>query len=109
MSKNKLYTLSYFRKRLKDKEISSVRLINKYCDDDVRYWTILIDPGNKNIICTCFKHNIEDFYFSLLTAKYTNFEVKTKSMDIIIDSLLNLINPESESKHELIKRKDESK
>lgn len=95
MSKNKLYTLSYFRKRLNDKTISSVRLINKYNDNDVRYWTILIDPGKKNIICTCFKNGPDDYYFSLLTDRYTNFEVKTKSMDIIIDSLLNLINIES--------------
>lgn len=84
--KNKLYTLSYFRKRLKEAEIKSVRLINEYEKDDPRYWTILIDPSNKKILLTCYKESAEEYYFSLIT-KTGSFIIKTLSMEIIIENI----------------------
>ena len=95
MTKNRLYTLSYFRKRLKDADINSIRLINEFKDDnDKRYWTILIDPGRKNIITTCYKEDIDKFWFKLNTP--TNlYNIKTKSMRVIIENLKMILDGES--------------
>lgn len=95
MSKNRLYTLSYFIKRLADNKIFSEILINNndkrdkyYSKDDIRQWTILIDPNNRNIICTCFKKTPKNFWFKLNTKYNDNIKIKTLSMQTII----NIIN-----------------
>ena len=92
--KNKLYTLSYFRKRLKENNIKSVRLINKFADDDDRYWTILISPNHKNIICTCYKTDSE-YFFNFHTSKYFKYQIKTQSMEVIIKTMEALIKDET--------------
>ena len=91
MPNNKLYTLSYFRKRLKESDISSIKLIERYEESDPRYWTILISPSQKNLICTCYKFPNGDFHFSIQTSNYTNYEIKTKSMEVINKTVLALI------------------
>ena len=90
-SKNKLYTLSYFRKRLKNSSISSLRLINKYSKNDSRYWTILIDPSKKNLLCTCYKDSPIDYYFSVQTENVPHFVIKTESMEVVINNIKELI------------------
>ena len=92
-NKNKLYTISYFRKRLADSGVSSVRLINRYGLGDKRYWTILIEPQKANILCTCYKDQIDSCHFVLSTSNVPNFRVDTKSMEIMIDVLKDLTTP----------------
>lgn len=88
MAKNNLYTLSYFRKRLFENEIKSIKLIDHYSADDNRKWTILIYPNDKNILCTCHKiMNDKTFWFTLQTKSLMNYVIKTKSMDVMIDTL----------------------
>lgn len=89
--KNNLTTLSYFRKRLKDAEIKSVRLINNYSKEDERYWTILIDPGHSNLLCTCYKKSSIDFYFNFNTDKLHSYRIETKSMEIVVDAISKLM------------------
>jgi hypothetical protein len=96
-NKNKLYTLSYFRKRLRDAGITSKVLIDSYTEGDKRYWTISIDPENR-ILCTCFKYtedNILKFYFNLSDGNQNlpiDKTIKTESMNVIIEILKKIIN-----------------
>ena len=96
--RNNLYTLSYFRKRLKDGGISSNILIENFPENDKRYWSICISE-EFNIICTCFKYLDEDndkiirFHFTdgnqrFLMAK----NIQTERMNVIIEMLLKVIN-----------------
>lgn len=84
--KNKIYTLSYFRKRLLDNNIPSIRLINSFEKDDPRYWMILICPGKNNIICTCYKTSPDKFFFKFNT-KTREFQLEALSMEVVIDLL----------------------
>ncbi len=90
--KNKIYTLSYFRKRLVENDISSVRLINSFETDDTRYWMILISPGKQNIICTCYRSSPDRFFFKLNTKK-GDLQIHTLSMEVLITELKHIIEP----------------
>lgn len=95
--KNKLYTLSYFRKRLKDAGISSVRLINKFSDDDERYWAILVDPGRRNVIAICYKSDSLNFHFRIITPTLSNFIISTKSMNVIVENFQKILGERSDA------------
>lgn len=84
---NNLYTLSYFRKRLKEADIPSIKLICDFAKDDSRYWAILAYPNDKNIIIICYKFNPTEFHFLFNISSNSHLIVKTKSMKIIIDEL----------------------
>jgi hypothetical protein len=97
--RNNLYTLSYFRKRLRDSNIKSKILIgsDSYSKEDKRYWTILIDPKKTNLFCTCFNYEDDEgkhVYFSFDDGKQklvANNIIKTKSMQVIINFIKDLI------------------
>lgn len=92
--KNKLYTLSYFRKRIHSASIDSKILVKKYnVEDDSRYWTVTLFPKTHNIFCTCYKEDGE-YWFELWDGgnKLKNeTTIRTKSMNIIIDSVYSLL------------------
>ena len=95
---NKLYTLSYFRKRLNEVGVSSKILINDYSENDKRYWTISIDDKLK-ILCTCIKYSDSDgtikseFHFSDSKQNFKMDMVRvTASMEDIISMLGNVID-----------------
>ena len=97
-NKNKLYTLSYFRKRLRDANLTSKVLIDSYKGEaDKRYWTISIDP-EKRIFCTCFKYIEEDeivFNFKFSDENQSlpiDRTITTESMMVIIEELKKIIN-----------------
>ena len=83
MPNNKLYTRSYFCKRLKDADIPNRELVT-YRDEPSRRWTVLIYPGTRDILCTCHK-NDQEYWFRLETASNSNLVVKTQSMKVVID------------------------
>ena len=56
---NKLAKQSYFIKRLRDSGFYVERLIPVYSRTDPRMWTILINPKNAAILCTCYTNNGE--------------------------------------------------
>lgn len=91
--KNKLYTLSYFRKRLSEINLMSKVLISKYPPNDSRYWTISISIDHM-IFCTCYKKE-DDFYFEFWDGnnniKTNRYVIKTKSMNVIIEYLNSII------------------
>jgi len=90
-SKNKLYTQSYFIKRLKDSNIFVKPLI-KYSENDIRKWTIIIEPEKYNILCTCYKENSKNYCFKFDCQQKSNINVTTLSMKTIIENIKNLID-----------------
>lgn len=97
MSKNKLYTLGYFRKRLKDANIESKILIDTFPQNDTRKWMISIFK-DLSIICTCLKtiegENTNQFYFCDHGQKVKpfNYILKTDSFNVIIEFLQGFKN-----------------
>lgn len=90
MPKNKLYTLSYFRKRLREAGILSDVVIDKFHKDDPRYWMLLLSRNYLNLFLICYKKD-EDFFFKIQTPLYYDFEIRTKSMKVIIDSIAKIV------------------
>lgn len=93
MNKNKITTLSYFVKRLKDCKFNTWKIFNKYADSDPRKWTILVDPGNTSVFITCYENkdynNEKMFEFNDGARLFPrNFSLKTTSMEVIVSNLL---------------------
>ena len=90
--KNKLYTKSYFKKRLIEKGFNVSAVNCSYSlENDLRYWTLIINPKKESIWITCYKKTSEDFWFRFNTAYNSNIFLRTMSMDIISDTLTKLI------------------
>lgn len=96
--RNKLYTLSYFRKRLKEAGIYANILFENYDPLDKRYWTINITE-ELNIFCTCFKYLDQDgmqivrFHFTDGNQRLgLDKNIQTESMNVIIEMLEKIIN-----------------
>ena len=98
--KNNLYTKSYFIKRLKDKQLFVVPLID-YPQNDIRKWTINIEPKNYNILCTCIKESSKNFWFKFDCQQKNNIIVNTKSMETITQVIEDLI--EGHKKYDQLK------
>lgn len=95
MKKNKISTLGYFSKRLKDNDYVVWKMFDKYPDDDYRKWTVLVNPGQESVFISCLINRdglnespSYDFYDGgrLFQKNYT---VQTESMEIIINTLIN--------------------
>jgi hypothetical protein len=98
--KNKIYTLSYFIKRLIDSGLYIETLL-KYDENDVRRWTILINPNKEKILCTCVKITATNYFFLFVVNSENIIKVRTESMAVIIETLQNfLINNTDKSKKE---------
>lgn len=54
MSNNKITTLGYFLKRLRDSGYYAHKIFNDYSNSDPRSWTVVIDPKGASIFCTCY-------------------------------------------------------
>lgn len=91
MSKNNLYTQSYFVKRLVEAGFDVKRLNIEFETKDTRKWTILVNfkdvPQKCNIIITCIKNSTDDFFFKLMTIDSIEFCIRTMSMEIVIEQL----------------------
>lgn len=93
MSTNKITTLSYFVKRLKDSGFNTWKIFNKYADSDPRKWTILVDPGNTSIFITCYENKDykgeKMFEFNDGARLFPrNFSLKTASMEVVVTTLI---------------------
>lgn len=93
MSNNKITTLSYFVKRLKDCGFNTWKIFNKYADSDPRKWTILVDPGNTSIYITCYENrdykSDKMFEFNDGARLFPrNFSLKTSSMEVVVTALI---------------------
>jgi hypothetical protein len=86
-SKNKLYTKSYFIKRLIDAKIHLKKdWLVAYPKNDPRKWTIMIDHNDANILCTCYKQ-LDPYVTFRFISKHGHTSVSTFSMVVVIDHI----------------------
>jgi hypothetical protein len=103
MTIQKISTLGYFTKRLKDNGFVVWKMFNKYSMGDHRRWTVLINPGYHSLYITCSINEEEldympnfHFYDGGWFMKNKQSSLATKSMEVIITFLLdNNITPDS--------------
>lgn len=96
---NKITTLGYLKKRLKDCGYGCVEIFKNFHQLDPRLWSIVIDPGNASIFCTCYLNypEIGDNYLELYDGGQLipgKFKIKTNSFEVFVDYLnkLNIHN-----------------
>ena len=90
---NKISTLSYFKKRLKDNKFVTHVICSKFSEHDSRKWIILVDPEYSATFITCYvnKDGVGDISFVFDDGDKhfrRNMFVKTDSMEIIVDKLI---------------------
>ena len=94
MAKNKLTTLGYFTKRLRDSGFAVQKVYNDYSDADSRQWTVVIDPLRASVMCTCYVNDTDlgDTYFELYDGgKFIpgRLKLETNSIETFIGYLVN--------------------
>jgi hypothetical protein len=100
---NKITTQSYFIKRLKDSGYVVYKIFDAYSEADPRNWTVMIDPGNASVFCTCYTNfgAFEETFFEFYDGgQYfpEKFKLKTDSIEVIITYLVKHgINNKSET------------
>ena len=91
--KNKIHTLSYFKKRLKDCGYIVCDVMNKYSIEDPRKWTVLLNPSIESVYITCFVNRKElgelpEFELNDGGMRFQkNLTLKTSSMEVIVNML----------------------
>lgn len=90
---NKLTTLGYTLKRLRDSGYAVNKLFTEYSEADPRSWTIMIDPGVASVFCTCFVNDpfIGDSFFELYDGnRYIpgKLNLKTSSFEVLVEHLV---------------------
>ena len=92
--KNKLKTAGYFIKRLKDAGYVTLRMFDKYGEDDPRKWTILVDPSGASVYITCFEdrpfNNEYLFSFEDGNRRFSRgYVLKTSSIEVVVQRLVD--------------------
>lgn len=90
---NKLTTLGYTLKRLRDSGYFANKLFVEYSEGDPRSWTIMIDPGGASIFCTCYINDpyIGESFFELYDGNQYipgRLNLKTSSFEVLIKHLV---------------------
>lgn len=92
--KNKLKTAGYFIKRLKDAGYVTLRMFDKYGENDTRKWTVLVDPGGASVYITCFENRPfkNEYLFSFEDGNQRfsrGYVLKTNSIEVVIQRLVD--------------------
>lgn len=92
---NKVTTLGYTLKRLRDAGYVVDRLFTNYSETDPRSWTVVIDPGAASVFCTCYINDpyIGESYFELYDGNQyipSRLKIKTSSFEVLIEQLTRL-------------------
>ena len=93
MSKNKLTTVGYFIKRLRDCGYVTDKVFTDFSNSDARSWCVVVDPKNTSVFITCYNnHNyFGGEYFELHDGGQfipSRFKLKTSSIETIIEYLV---------------------
>jgi hypothetical protein len=93
MSKNKLTTVGYFIKRLRDSGYVTDKVFTDYAEHDPRSWTVIVDPKVASVFITCFNnHNsLGEEYFEIHDGGQfipERFKLKTSSIETVIEYLI---------------------
>ena len=104
MSKNKLTTVGYFIKRLRDSGYVTDKVFSDYGDHDPRAWTVIVDPRFTSVFITCFNnHNsFGEEYFEMHDGGQfipERFKLKTSSIETVIEYLVKFVINNKESKY----------
>lgn len=90
---NKLTTMGYFIKRLRDSGYVVDRLYTGYNYVDPRAWSVVIDPGGATIFCSCY-HNDPQMgtsYFEIYDGGQFipgRFKITTSSVETFVSYLV---------------------
>ena len=92
---NKLTTLGYFLKRLRDSGYYAHKLFTEYNEADCREWTIIIDPGYSSVFCTCYVQDpaFGETFFELYDGgQYIpgRLKIQTDSFEVFVYHLVEL-------------------
>lgn len=92
MANNKITTLGYFKKRLKDSGYRCEEVFRKYSHNDPRAWTIMIDPSGASVLCTCYINcpSRGDVTIELFDGGQFipgRFKVTTNSIEVVMEKL----------------------
>jgi hypothetical protein len=93
MSTNKVTTLGYLLKRLRDSGYFACKIFTEYGEADPRMWTIVIDPGVASVFCTCYVNNplMSDYYLELYDGGQFipgRLKLKTSSFEVLVEYLV---------------------
>lgn len=116
MANNKLTTLGYFLKRMRDSGYVVNKVFTDYSEGDPRLWTVIIDPQVASLFCTCYINDPEHYgqsYFELYDGGQFipgRLKISTQSLEVLISYLVHFgINNKSEHYPEsVLKRIKES-
>lgn len=91
---NKITTLGYTLKRLRDSGYVADKLFVKYGQHDPRVWTIVIDPGGTSVFCTCFINDpyVGHTYFELYDGGQFipgRLKLQTSSFEVLVEHLIS--------------------
>lgn len=113
MSKNKLTTVGYFIKRLRDCGYITDKVFSEYSKSDCRSWTVVVDPRGTSVFITCYNNQnfFGEEYFELHDGgQYIpdRFKLKTSSIETVIEYLVKYnINNKSSSYHDKSEKENE--
>lgn len=98
--KNKISTLGYFKKRLKDNGFIVLDLFKNYGEQDNRKWSVMVNPSQESVIITCklerdFDSPVFEFNDSLHKIP---FKLSTSSMEVIVEKLLTEFKVSNDNK-----------
>jgi len=90
---NKLTTMGYFIKRLRDCGYIVDRLFNHYSLTDPRCWTVVINPGCASVFCTCYQNDktFGNTYFEIYDGYQFlpgRFKIETSSIETFVEYLV---------------------
>jgi len=90
---NKLTTLGYTLKRLRDSGYVAYKVFTDYGVADPRAWTIVIEPKISSVFCTCWINDPylgESFFEIYDGGQYIpgKLKLKTSSFEVIVEHLV---------------------
>lgn len=115
---NKVTTMGYFVKRLRDSGYVVDKLFSGYAETDPRVWSVVIDPGCATLFCTYYQNDpsLGESYFELYDGGQFvpgKFKLKTNSIETLVEYLVKFgINHKSRNYPASIKERiaqDESR
>jgi hypothetical protein len=90
---NKLTTLGYTLKRLRDSGYYAYKIFTDYSESDPRAWTVIIDPKVSSVFCTCYVNDpfLDETYFELYDGGQFipgRLKLKTSSFEVLVEHLV---------------------
>ena len=113
---NKLQKQAYFIMRLRSCGYNVDRIFSSYSESDSRMWTIVINPNQASVICTCYVNNGETDDVSSTSKVFFEiydggqfipgrFKIDTASIEVFVEKLIKFgIEPVFQQKSNFVKR-----